>query len=183
MAKRLIEVQVRVTSVVTYRLPRPTKAEVIDAMGDPEAWDKDDPLYSIQEYFESEGLDDILQGYRPVGVDVEDIEIDSVDEPRKGAKPSDANQKMVKIRGKYKCPNGSWHWLWWGRGNDWMSHKNTTYGDDTHTLSQLMSESRARNVIKNIRQGAVRLKFTPDTIEMVPSDWRPTPEDPLSGTE
>ena len=74
---RMVEVEVIVTSTVIYRLPRPTKAMVVDEMG-PDAWDSDDPESSIQEYFESVGIDDHAKGIRPVSVMVDEKEVSMV---------------------------------------------------------------------------------------------------------
>ena len=74
---RMVEVEVIVTSTVIYRLPRPTKAMVVDEMG-PEGWDPDDPETSIQEYLESVGIDDHIKGIRPASVSVDDKEISCV---------------------------------------------------------------------------------------------------------
>ena len=75
MGSRFIDVEVTVTSTVMYRLPRPTKAEVVDASFQ---WESDDPEGSIQNFLESEGIQDRIKGFRPISVTVEDMEIADV---------------------------------------------------------------------------------------------------------
>ena len=74
---RTVDVEVIVTSTVTYRVSRPTKAMVVEEMG-PEGWDPDDPETSIQEYLESVGIDDHIKGIRPASVSVDEKEISCV---------------------------------------------------------------------------------------------------------
>ena len=71
---RMIDVEVTVTSTVTYRIPRPTKAEVVDDSG-PEAWDSDDPESSIREYLEGQGIEDLVKGLKPQSVSIDDMEL------------------------------------------------------------------------------------------------------------
>ena len=87
---KFVDVEVIVTSTVVYRLPRPTKAEVVELLGD-DAWDKDDPEGSIQEYLESQDIDDLIQGHRPVSVVVDDKEIEAVYPSEKGSRPLEAS--------------------------------------------------------------------------------------------
>ena len=109
---KFVDVEVSVTSTVVYRLPRPTKAEVVETMGD-DAWDKDDPESSIQEFIEAQGIEDMIKGFRPVSVDVEDMEVVCVDPSGKGAKPLEARPKF-KLRCQVQTKSGEWvdAWFW-----------------------------------------------------------------------
>ena len=109
---KFIDVEVTVTSTVIYRLPRPTKAEVVELMGD-DSWDKDDPESSIQEFIESQGIEDAVKGYRPVSIDVDDMEVVCVDPSSRGARPLEARPKF-KLRCQLQTKDGTWHdaWFW-----------------------------------------------------------------------
>ena len=71
---RFIQVEVGVTTTLTFRIPRPTKAEIVENCG-PDAWDPDCPEDSIRDYIEGEGLEGFIKGVRPTECTVDEMEL------------------------------------------------------------------------------------------------------------
>lgn len=148
---KFVDVEVTVTSTVVYRLPRPTKAEVVEMMGD-DAWDKDDPESSIQEFIESQGIEDMIKGFRPVSVDVDDMEIVCVDPAGKGAKPLEARPKF-KLRCQLQTRDGNWHDSWFFESS-WKKVGDDFFGEP-FTAEQLQSVASkfTKTDAKRLREG------------------------------
>ena len=148
---KFIDVEVTVTSTVVYRLPRPTKAEVVESQGE-DAWDKDDPEYSIQEFIESQGIEDAVQGYRPVSVDVTDMEVDCVYPSGRGARPLEARPKH-KLKCVIQTKDGTWHDAWF-HGSNWRKVGDDFYGEPI-TAEQLESvaDEFTKLQAKRLREG------------------------------
>lgn len=154
MGKQFIDVEVTVTSTVVYRLPRPTKAEVVEEMGGSECWDKDDPEGSIQEHLESQDIDDLIQGHRPVSVVVDDKEIEAVYPSEKGSRPLEA-RPMVKIKCNIQMDDGSLVEAWWC-WDTWRRVGDETYGG-ANGFGPLTPERCANMATKMTRIQAKRL--------------------------
>lgn len=147
---KFIDVEVLVTSNVVYRLPRPTKAEVVEALGD-ESWDKDDPEGSIQEFIEAQGIEDMIKGFRPISVDVDEMEVVCVDPSGKGATPLEARPKF-KLRSQIQTNDGNWHeaWFWESR---WFKIGDDFYGEPfTAERLQAIASRFTKLEVKRLRE-------------------------------
>ena len=167
---RFIDVEVTVTSTVMYRLPRPTKAEVVDASG-PDAWESDDPEGSIQNFLESEGIEDRIQGFRPISVTVEEMEIADVMPAGKGLKPEEA-RPVFKLR---SLIGGDESWLVSGRweivgkpisrmepdGDKWSSEL-------LRKLATAYRKFEAKKVVEKYSPGGLEHHPSVSDVEMVP---------------
>lgn len=148
---KFVDVEVTVTSTVVYRLPRPTKGEVVETMGD-DAWDKDDPESSIQEFIESQGIEDMIKGFRPVSVDVDDMEIVCVDPAGKGAKPLEARPKF-KLRCQLQTKDGNWHDSWFFESS-WKKVGDDFFGEPfTAEKLQAVASKFTKTDAKRLREG------------------------------
>lgn len=168
MGQQYIDVEVIVTSTVVYRLPRPTKAEVVDHSGDAESWDKDDPEGSIREHLESLGIDDVCKGYRPISVTVDDKEVSDVYPAGKGERPLEA-RPMVKLRCNIRMDDGStveawWYWDTFRRvGSDFMGEVATS-----ELLAKRATPLRRMDAKRVVAMTTEQLGDRLEGIEMVP---------------
>ena len=165
---RFIDVEVTVTSTVMYRLPRPTKAEVVDAGHE---WESDDPEGSIQSYLESEGIQDRIQGFRPINVTVEEMEIAEVMPAGKGLRPEEA-RPVFKLK---SLIDGNESWLVSGRweivgkpisrmepdGDKWSSEL-------LRKLATAYRKFEAKKVVEKYSPGGLEHCPSISDIEMVP---------------
>ena len=151
MGKQYIDVEVTVTSTVTYRLPRPTKAEVVDAMS-PDDWDKDDPESSIREYIESQGIEDFIKGFRPVSIFVDEMAIAEVMPAGKGQKPQEA-RPFYKIKASIRKDDGNVVEAWFA-WNTWRRVGDELMGDVlTADACESMAEVFKRHDAKRLIEG------------------------------
>ena len=148
---KFVDVEVVVTSTVIYRLPRPTKAEVVEALGD-DSWDKDDPESSIQEYFESEGIEELIKGHRPLRVDVDEMEISCLDPAPKGAKAEQV-RPYFKLKCQLRDAEGAWHDAWFIHSH-WQRVGLEFYGEvrNSEELQSLATGFKKFDV-KRLREG------------------------------
>lgn len=121
----------------------------MDAMGDPDSWDKDDPEGSIQEYLESQGLEDVLKGHRPVSVTVDDMGLVAVEPASKGAQELPARPKF-KLKSTFTRNDGSTITAWWW-GNHWRHEDQLTplmTTADAQGMATAMTKLQAEKVMK-----------------------------------
>ena len=155
-----------------YRLPRPTKAEVVDVNG-PDAWESDDPEGSIQTYLESEGIEDRIQGVRPINVTVEDMEIADVMPAGKGLKPAEA-RPVFKIMATFKTDKGQEREAWYSRGNWNVVGVKSRFSDDILTKQDAMmlaSNHRkidAKKIVEKYSPGGVEYDPMTLKVQMIP---------------
>ena len=166
---RFIDVEVTVTSTVMYRLPRPTKAEVVDANG-PDAWESDDPEGSIQTYLEGEGIEDRIQGFRPISVTVEEMEIADVMPAGKGLKPEEARpvfklKSLINGSESWYC-NGRWEIV--GRSIDWGSDGEKWTADILCSRATAYRKFDAKKIVERYGPGGIDNCPSISDIEMVP---------------
>lgn len=157
MGKQYIDVEVIVTSTVVYRLPRPTKAEIVEYTGDPDSWDKDDPESSIQEFLEQQGIEDAIKGFRPVSVTVDDIEVQMVSPAGKGQQPLEA-RPMVKIKCNIRKDDGSLVEAWWVF-DTWRRVGDDNFGEPygSEQLSRMasaMTRAQAKRIVLSRQEQA-----------------------------
>lgn len=171
MGQQYIDVEVTVTTTVTYRLPRPTKAEVVE-YADSDAWDKDDPEGSILEHLNSLDLDDLLKGHRPISVVVEDKELVEVMPAGKGAKPQEA-APFFRVKGAIQMRDGTKAEAWWSHGC-WRRVGDTRYGDEPlsadecQSLASAMRKVEAKKVMERFSEGGIDHHPSISDLELVP---------------
>ena len=165
---RFIDVEVTVTSTVMYRLPRPTKAEVVDAGHE---WDSSDPEGSIMSFLESEGIQDRIQGFRPNSVTVEEMEILDVMPAPRGWKPEEA-RPVFKLK---SLINGDESWYVNGRweivgkpifngdpdGEKWSA-------EALHSMATCYRSLDARKIIEKYSPGGVEHCHLISEIKCIP---------------
>ena len=164
---RFIDVEVTVTSTVMYRLPRPTKAEVVDAGHE---WESDDPEGSIQSYLESEGIQDRIQGFRPINVTVEEMEIAEVMPAGKGLRPEEARpvfklKSLINGSESWYC-NGRWEIV--GRSIDWRSDGEKWTADVLRSMATAYRKFDAKKIVERYSPGGIDNCPSISEIEMVP---------------
>ena len=167
---RFIDVEVTVTSTVMYRRPRPTKAEVVDAGHE---WESDDPEGSIQSYLESEGIQDRIQGFRPINVTVEEMEIADVMPAGKGLKPEEA-RPVFKIKATFKTKDGQQKEGWFKYGRWLRAGEENTYTcdiltkDDCIQMAEPLRKFDAKKIVEKYSPGGVEYDPMTLKVQMIP---------------
>ena len=171
MGQQYIDVEVTVTTTVTYRLPRPTKAEVVE-YGGSEAWDKDDPEGSIREYLDGQGIDDCIRGHRPISVVVEDKELVDVMPAGRGLKPQEA-APFFRVKATIKVKDGALAEAWWSHGS-WRRVGDTywsgepTTSEQCQSMASAMRKVEARKLIERFSEGGMDHHPSISNLELVP---------------
>jgi hypothetical protein len=171
MGQQYIDVEVTVTTTVTYRLPRPSKAEVVEYSGS-DAWDKDDPEGSIREYLESQGIDEFIRGHRPISVVIEDKELVDVMPAGRGQKPQDA-APFFRVKAAIKLNDNALAEAWWSHGS-WrrvgsvcISGEPLT-SEECQSMASSMRKVEARKLIERFSEGGIDHHHSISDLELVP---------------